>query len=119
MPHNAHRLQKIGIVGEDSRQIECSLESVADKMRPEIDVRALFFGLPDVSDFRGSLGRQCKGRSKSWRLHQTGPFMIDEEIPEMNGHIRQRRQCPQISMLMSRRVKTGSARDMSRIIIDA
>ena len=46
---------------------------IAHQVHAEIDVRPLFFRLPDIGDLRRSHRRQHERRSKIWRQHEPGP----------------------------------------------
>src|SRR5208337_4094056 len=52
------------------------------------------------------------------RLYETGPFLADEEVAEVDRHVRQCRDCPQIGVLAARSPGVDATGDVRGVVVD-
>jgi hypothetical protein len=98
---HSYRFEQISIVGDHDGHIEGAAEGVEQEMGRQVDVRPLLLRNPD---FGGA-------RSANRRVHKSMPLGVLDELTEMDGEARQRRQRLKIRVLP----RTLSGASASRI----
>ena len=89
-----NRLQQVGVVRHDDRDLEAAHVSVVQEVGRKVHVRPFFLRLDDSRVLLA-----LAGRHRERHRH----FMA-QEVPEMDGDARQRAQRPQVELLAHRLV---------------
>ncbi|MCU0294387.1 MAG: hypothetical protein MUF10_20765 [Thermoanaerobaculaceae bacterium] len=84
-----HRFKQIGIVGDHNSHIERPAEGIEHEMRRQVDVRSLLLRNPDL----------VSARSADRRADEPLPLGVLDELAEVDGEARQRRQRFKIRIL--------------------
>ena len=82
LPHQANRLDKVGVIGDDDRRFILIVEPVHQEVGRDIDIRTLFLTLHHLDRLR----------SRRWRRMQRHAYRLFDVTAEVNRKVR---NCPQ------------------------